>query len=796
MGRELGRISGPLLAENLLRNGTDLAFDNTALYLNVNTRFVGFGTSTPIRTLEINGLTQTDDLIVDTRWDIGNTLEFNTNNIVNYNGTITISPDQSTNPTIVVPGIKTDNIQFKNNTLSSFAGSDINFNPNGTGQVVFGDGTIYNLVVPNDIRLRTTAATEGFFRATKSSWEASGLGISSLLTNPAQFALGTTITDVQGPQNSFGLDYYIVFTSTNPLIDLNPLDNISLMLHPTNVVVNGGLHSTGNITFDGSITFGDANADLINIISKVNTPIIPSQDIQFNLGAFNKYFRTTYVNNYNSTTLTGKQLQPVDTINYPFTTGLTIQGSTFSIPNSGMAITSEYGTGKLQFVTNLVINGGFETGDFTNWTQAGNFTGYSAYTTIQKDLGGFDTTFLGQSGGHFGFGPYISLNGTQLNGSLYQSYDAYPNVGLTTYAVNTGDKVMFSMIITQSTDNENTGVGIGTHNTTLEQMLGATSASFGITANGRIYNGSLTYTTGAPTFTTGDIIDVSVDRLNNLLWLRVNNGLWNNNPAALPETLVGGYDISYITGTVYPGATIGYVGGFPFGYGSKIKLNQVISYIVPGGYDFALVYPSAAHGGIYFEKAGPYGAPGAISQTINTYPGATYTVGWWVKVAASYTPNAIVISFNGEILETIVNDVAKDWVFRSYTRVATGYTAELVIAYQNNPSYFYIDDISVTTKIPYFTGNRINNVTNGPLTLATSPRGYVYFDTTTGMVLPVGNDSNRMTPTVLGATRFNTQQNYTEVYNGTNWQNIAGIGGYATQDEIENIINVWSIILG
>ena len=54
-GRELGRISGPLLSENLRRNGVNLAFDNDKLYLNVVNKYVGFGTSTPTRTLTAPG---------------------------------------------------------------------------------------------------------------------------------------------------------------------------------------------------------------------------------------------------------------------------------------------------------------------------------------------------------------------------------------------------------------------------------------------------------------------------------------------------------------------------------------------------------------------------------------------------------------------------------------------------------------------------------------------------------------------------------------------------------------------
>ena len=37
----VGRISGPLLKENLLRNGIDLAFETNLLYLDVNNQKIG-----------------------------------------------------------------------------------------------------------------------------------------------------------------------------------------------------------------------------------------------------------------------------------------------------------------------------------------------------------------------------------------------------------------------------------------------------------------------------------------------------------------------------------------------------------------------------------------------------------------------------------------------------------------------------------------------------------------------------------------------------------------------------------
>jgi hypothetical protein len=90
-GRELGRISGPLLSADLRRNGVNLAFDNDKLYLNVNNKYVGFGTNTPTRTLTAPGNSKfarinpsLPDLIVTTQADIGNLTFNDTDKIQNF----------------------------------------------------------------------------------------------------------------------------------------------------------------------------------------------------------------------------------------------------------------------------------------------------------------------------------------------------------------------------------------------------------------------------------------------------------------------------------------------------------------------------------------------------------------------------------------------------------------------------------------------------------------------------------------------------------------------------------------
>jgi len=136
MGRELGRISGPLLAENLLRNGNNLAFETNLLYLDVVNGWVGIKNATPTRTLNITGKTDTTNLIVDTSATVAN-LEFTTSQIQNVSGSVTLSPNQSLNPTVNVPRLTTAFFDITTNSINNTVlNSNIVLDPMGTGQLV------------------------------------------------------------------------------------------------------------------------------------------------------------------------------------------------------------------------------------------------------------------------------------------------------------------------------------------------------------------------------------------------------------------------------------------------------------------------------------------------------------------------------------------------------------------------------------------------------------------------------------------------------------------------------------
>src|SRR6056300_226678 len=128
----VGRISGPLLKSNLVRNGIDLAFETDLLYLDVNNQKIGIKTVSPQHELDVNGTTRTTNLTVINRADIGDiTVQGNT-----------ISTDQNfldlgTLDTVVYQNkLRVDSIDIEGNVISTnSSNANLELAPNGTGTV-------------------------------------------------------------------------------------------------------------------------------------------------------------------------------------------------------------------------------------------------------------------------------------------------------------------------------------------------------------------------------------------------------------------------------------------------------------------------------------------------------------------------------------------------------------------------------------------------------------------------------------------------------------------------------------
>lgn len=159
---QLGRISGPLLKDNLLRDGADLAFKNTntstdLLKLKVDTNRIGVFNGSPSFDLDVTGTTNIGgDLIATGTTATVGTVVFNSNgNITSTVGPVVIEPAAAgaymEYQKVFSAQILIDDNKITNTTLNQ----DIEIRPNASGDVlVAADTNIYgNLYTSQDIIL-------------------------------------------------------------------------------------------------------------------------------------------------------------------------------------------------------------------------------------------------------------------------------------------------------------------------------------------------------------------------------------------------------------------------------------------------------------------------------------------------------------------------------------------------------------------------------------------------------------------------------------------------------------------
>ena len=130
----VGRISGPLLKANLVRQGIDLAFETNLLYLDVNNGRVGIKTSSPTHDLTVNGTTRTTNIEATTQADLAS-FTITSNTIASSNATINITPSGA-NPVVYQAKVVVDDVNITGSTISTTGtNTDLSFTTSGTGVV-------------------------------------------------------------------------------------------------------------------------------------------------------------------------------------------------------------------------------------------------------------------------------------------------------------------------------------------------------------------------------------------------------------------------------------------------------------------------------------------------------------------------------------------------------------------------------------------------------------------------------------------------------------------------------------
>jgi hypothetical protein len=199
---DLGRISGPMLKDNLLRGGVDLVFENRLgdnnLYLDVNTTKIGINTDSITRELTINDSVKTDNLIVDNSFT-------------------------------------SENVRIEPSSIESLFG-DLVFNP-ASGIVNLSSISTYGIKIQDNV-------------------------IQSL--------------------------------NSNETIELRPNGSGDVNFTTTELDIDGNLHTTGDITLDGTITIGNSDTDSVSFASDIDSDIIPDINETFDLGSTSKKWLGVY----------------------------------------------------------------------------------------------------------------------------------------------------------------------------------------------------------------------------------------------------------------------------------------------------------------------------------------------------------------------------------------------------------------------------------------------------------------------------------------------------------------------
>jgi hypothetical protein len=148
----IGRISGPLLKSNLVRDGVDLAFETDLLYLDVNNRRIGVNTASPSVDLDINGTIRTNNFQIDNQLDVAQ-FTFVDNNVYTASGIINFQAAAG-EATVYHSRLEVDDFRIEGNSISTqVSNSPIEIRPNGTGTLeILSDTNIDgNLTVTGNI---------------------------------------------------------------------------------------------------------------------------------------------------------------------------------------------------------------------------------------------------------------------------------------------------------------------------------------------------------------------------------------------------------------------------------------------------------------------------------------------------------------------------------------------------------------------------------------------------------------------------------------------------------------------
>lgn len=345
--QSLGRIGGQLLSPNLEFQGDDVQFDTDLLYLDVANKRIGinnYGTSpnelylgnvTGDQSLFSTNLLVDGVTTTDTNWTISS------NTIQLASGTLYVTPNQSSNPTITSNGVGSANVNITDGLISAKNVNDNiyltpdnigivqvngNMQVNGVGSLTYVTGIVTvdgNYIAGSVINLGDATTDTIAFTADENS------NLIPKLNNT--YSIGSATKQWN---NLYGttLNGTNVLTTTAVLGGINLTGNIISSANNTLDITISPLGS-GNVLFNGSIPFTGNNINN-NTTGIYNPPfyLLSTNDGYINFAGTNGIVFPTGTTAQRNTTILGTSRYNTDLGYLEIWNGTSWQNSNGNIP--------------------------------------------------------------------------------------------------------------------------------------------------------------------------------------------------------------------------------------------------------------------------------------------------------------------------------------------------------------------------------------------------------------------------------------------------------------------------------
>jgi VPDSG-CTERM motif len=102
------------------------------------------------------------------------------------------------------------------------------------------------------------------------------------------------------------------------------------------------------------------------------------------------------------------------------------------------------------------------------------------------------------------------------------------------------------------------------------------------------------------------------------------------------------------------------------------------------------------HGGSYQAFLGPIGSDGFLTQNVATTAGGSYVIDFWLYNFGG-TPSDFDVQWDGATIYSVTNPGAFPYTEYTFYVTASTATTALEFSFRQDPSYFLLDDICVTS---------------------------------------------------------------------------------------------------